>query len=194
MKLKDTSLRFITSSDWTDTVMSDFDSFLLDHASAEKKASGMAVSLLSHYPDRTDLVIAMSELAVEEMVHFREVLKIIVDRGLEPVADAKDEYVNQFRKHIRKGSDVYMMDRLLLAGIIEARGCERFGLVADALEEGPMKKFYQAITQSESRHNTLFYDLAYQYLPEDEVTERLDNLLDIEADIVKSLPLRSALH
>ncbi len=46
--------------------MADFDSFLLDHAAAEKKASGMAVSMLSHYPDRVELVAAMADLAVEE--------------------------------------------------------------------------------------------------------------------------------
>ena len=40
-----------------------FDQFLLDHAAAEKKAAGMALSMLSHYPDRARLVTAMSELA-----------------------------------------------------------------------------------------------------------------------------------
>ena len=48
--------------------MDDFDRFLLDHAAAEKKASGMALSMVSHYPDRTRLVAAMTDLAVEEMV------------------------------------------------------------------------------------------------------------------------------
>ena len=40
--------------------MADFDSFLLDHAAAEKKASGMAISMLSHYPDKVELVAAMA--------------------------------------------------------------------------------------------------------------------------------------
>ncbi len=62
-------LIYQTSHSWTETVLEDFDSFLQDHAAAEKKASSMAVSMLSHYPDRVELVSAMAELAVEELSH-----------------------------------------------------------------------------------------------------------------------------
>ena len=58
-------LRFATPPAWTEAVMADFDSFLLDHAAAEKKASGRAISMLSHYPDRVELVAAMADLAIE---------------------------------------------------------------------------------------------------------------------------------
>ena len=37
---------------WVTCVLADFDAFLQDHASAEKKASGMALSMVSHYPDQ----------------------------------------------------------------------------------------------------------------------------------------------
>ena len=85
-------LRFATPSGWTDTVMKDFDRFLLDHASCEKKASAMAMTLISHYPDRPELVQAMTELAVEELVHFKEVVKHIMARNLTLGADEKDPY------------------------------------------------------------------------------------------------------
>ncbi|MGB0836386.1 MAG: tRNA isopentenyl-2-thiomethyl-A-37 hydroxylase MiaE, partial [Psychrobium sp.] len=48
-------LKFNTPDAWTDAVMENFEFFLQDHASAEKKASGMAMSMLSHYPDRAKL-------------------------------------------------------------------------------------------------------------------------------------------
>ena len=130
---------------WVDAVLADFDSFLLDHAAAEKKASGMALSMVSHYPDRARLVLAMSELAVEEMVHFREVIKIIQARGLILGADTKDPYVNGMRSLMRQGSDLYLLDRLLTAGVIEARGAERFGLIANALPESELKTFYRSL-------------------------------------------------
>ncbi len=50
---------------WSEAVLADFDSFLSDHASCEKKASGMALSVASHYPDRPRLLNAMAELAAE---------------------------------------------------------------------------------------------------------------------------------
>lgn len=188
------TLRYNTPDQWTQTVIDNMDDFLIDHAAAEKKASGMAISMLSHYPDRTKLVKAMIDLSIEEMTHFREVVKIMTERGLQLGADAKDPYVNEFRKVMRKGSDLYFLDRLLTAGIIEARGCERFGLVGEGLPAGKLQDFYRIIAKSEAKHNTLFVDLAGEYFPQTAIAPRMDELLDIEARIVQTLPIRAALH
>ncbi len=187
-------LRYSTPDSWTEKVMSDFDSFLLDHAAAEKKASGMAMSMLSHYPDRIELAAAMAELAIEELIHYREVVKWIHKRGLITVADKKDPYIILFRKAIRKESEEYLLDRLLTASIIEARGAERFALVAEALEDNLLKEFYQSIARSEERHYELFLDLARKYIAPAVVDQRWNELLDIEADIVRNLPIQAALH
>ncbi len=187
-------LRFATPQSWTDAVMMDFDSFLQDHAAAEKKASGMALSMISHYPDRGKLVETLADLAVEELSHFREVIKWLHHHGLQLAADLKDPYVLAMRSHIRKGRDVYFLDRLLTGAIIEARGCERFGLVATALPEGPMKTFYKAITRSEARHYEVFVNLAQEYFDANIVDQRLNTLLDLEAGIVAQLPINAALH
>jgi len=188
------TLRFATPAAWTEAVLADFDRFLNDHAAAEKKASGMAMAMLSHYPDRPMLVDAMADLAIEELNHFREVLKLMNQRDLQLAPDEKDPYINDFRGVFRKGSDVYMLDRLIVAGIIEARGCERFGLVGEALEPGPLKQFYQAIAASEAKHKDLFIHLAYEYFDSVVVEKRLDELLDFEAELVAKLPIRAALH
>lgn len=192
--MPESPLRYRTPAAWTEAVLSDFDRFLLDHATAEKKASGMAISMLSHYPDRTALVSAMADLAIEELTHYREVLKWIHQRGLTTAPDQKDPYVVEFRQSIRQGREVYLMDRLLTASIIEARGAERFALVAEALEPGPLKKFYQSIARSEERHFELFLALAKQYLDADAIAQRWHELLDIEASLVARLPIRAALH
>ena len=189
-----TPLRFPTPPEWVQCVMNNFDSFLLDHAAAEKKASGMALSMLSHYPDRIDLVIAMTDLAIEELTHYREVVKWIHSRGLQTAADTKDHYVLALRKHIRKESEEYLLDRLLVGSVIEARGAERFALVAEALEDISLKKFYQSIAKSEERHYELFLELAKKYLAPPVVEKRWGELLAIEADIVKTLPIQAALH
>ena len=192
--MPDSPLRHRTAAEWTAVVMADFDSFLQDHAAAEKKASGMALSMLSHYPDRVALVAAMADLAVEELTHYREVVKWLHRRGLVTAADSKDPYVAAFRQSIRRGPEAYLLDRLLTASIIEARGAERFALVADALEPGPLQRFYQSIARSEERHFELFLDLANTYIDRGIVAARWDELLDIEADIAARQPLRPALH
>lgn len=187
-------LKYVTPAQWTETVLADFDTFLLDHAACEKKASSMAMSMVSHYPDKTELVRAMIDLAIEELSHYRDVVKIISERELRLAADEKDPYVTQFRRAIRQGREAYLLDRLLIAAIVEARGHERFGLVAEALPEGPLKRFYQAITSSEARHFELFVALAKRYIDEAKVTTRLQELLQVEAEIAAQLPFRPALH
>ena len=181
---------------WIDCVLSDFDSFLLDHASAEKKASGMAMNMLSHYPDRHELVDKMVELAIEELSHFKEVVKIIRERGLQLKGDEKDPYMNQFLKCIGKGHEQYLIDRLLVAGIVEARGHERFGLVAKHLpeHETKLKQFYQSITRSEERYAQQFVELAHHYSVDVDVEQRHQELLIKEAEIMLSMPIRATLH
>jgi tRNA 2-(methylsulfanyl)-N6-isopentenyladenosine37 hydroxylase len=188
------SLRYATPAIWTQTVLGNLDHFLLDHAAAEKKASGMAMSMVSHYPDKTPIVTAMVDLALEELAHFKQVVKLILERGLVMGADSPDPYVNRLRQLHRKGRDVYLLDRLLIGSIVEARGCERFGLVASALPNGSLKHFYQAICESEARHEDLFLHLARRYFSPAEVHMRMDELLDQEAEIVRALPIRAALH
>jgi len=187
-------LRYTTPSQWAQQVTEHLDEFLPDHASAEYKASGMAMSMSLHYKDKPELVSAMIDLAIEELAHFREVVKIMQQRGITLQQDEKDPYVNGLRKEIRKGTDHYFLDRLLVGAIIEARGAERFGLVAEALDAGPLKDFYTLITKSEDKHYELFLDLASNYFPRDVIDQRLDELLDAEARLVAGLPIRARLH
>jgi tRNA-(ms[2]io[6]A)-hydroxylase len=187
-------LKFSTPFSWAEGIVESMDLFLPDHAAAEKKASSMAMTMVSHYPDKPELVTAMVDLALEELNHFRAVVKLMHARGLTLLPDEKDPYVNALRRNCRHGDAVYLMDRLLLAGIIEARGAERFGLIAEALPQGELKRFYDSITRSELAHQDLFIQLAEIYADSAEVQVRLDELLLIEAAIVSELPLRLALH
>ncbi|MDA1077084.1 MAG: tRNA-(ms[2]io[6]A)-hydroxylase [Proteobacteria bacterium] len=166
----------------------------MDHASAEKKASGMALNIASHYPDKPDLLLAMADLAVEELTHYREVIRLLTRRGLAPEADRKDAYVGAMNQLIRRGSELFLLDRLLVAAVVECRGHERFSLIAQVLPEGAERRFYQAIAASENRHWQLFVDLANRYFKGSIVAARLVDLCDQEGHIMTRLPLRAALH
>jgi len=187
-------LKYKTPAAWAEAAVNAMNEFLPDHAAAEKKASSMALSMVAHYPDRKELVTTMVDLALEELSHFRAVVKLMHERGLTLLPDEKDHYVNALRRTIRHGKEHYFMDRLLIGGIVEARGAERFGLIARALPEGELKRFYQSITRSETDHQALFLQLAGKYFGAAEVRARLDTLLEAEAMIVSSLPVRPALH
>ncbi len=190
----DFKLKQDSPQSWLDAVLGDFDQFLVDHASCEKKASGMAISMISHYPDKPILVKAMLDLAIEELAHFRDVMALLLEQGLQSGSDQKDPYVNQLRKAMDQGTEAYLLDRLLIASIVEARGAERFGMIAKALPDGRLKTFYHSITESENQHYKLFLSLAEQYCETDLILPRLEQLLEIEANIIRQLPDRPALH
>lgn len=174
--------------------MADFDAFLLDHAACERKAAATADKLIAQYPDREALVEAMRLHCEEELEHFVLVRRLIEARRLGPTPYYRDEYVTALMGAARKQHPHHLLDRLLVSGVIEARACERLGLVADALPPGDLKALYEELTRSEARHHGLFVRLARTYYEKDEVEARLGELLELEADIVAALPVRPAIH
>jgi tRNA 2-(methylsulfanyl)-N6-isopentenyladenosine37 hydroxylase len=182
-----------TPPEWVEAVRADFDVFLCDHAACERKASATAMTLASHYRDKEKLVTKMVDLACEELHHFRKVYACIVARGGRLGDDTKDRYVRELLGVVRRAPEVYLLDRLLVAGVIESRGAERFRLLANALPPD-LAPLYADFARSESRHAGLFVRLAKLYFAEAEVASRLEQLQVAEADIMRSLPLRPALH
>lgn len=187
-------LKSATPPAWTAVVLADLDAFLLDHAANERKASAAALALVAHYPDRPELVARCIALAREELSHFEEVVRRITERGRTLLPDTRSVYLGRLAREYRQGSEAYFLDRLLTGAIVEARGCERFGLVASALPDGPLKDFYRDLARSEVRHQETYLDLARLYFPSDEVAARLEELLGAEARLVAELPIRSALY
>ncbi|MFP6806596.1 MAG: tRNA-(ms[2]io[6]A)-hydroxylase [Pseudomonadales bacterium] len=187
-------LKSESSQAWLEMVLENFDEFLLDHAANERKASSMAMSMVAHYPDKPLLLTAMIDLALEELTHFKQVVKLASKRNLILIADEKDAYVNQIRNHVRKGTDPYFLDRLLTAAVIEARGAERFLLISRHIDEEDLAKFYGTLAKSEANHHLLFIELALNYFEQDEVAERFQEWLKIEQHILDNLPIRPRLH
>ena len=183
-----------TQYPWVEVVLADFNTFLSDHASAEKKASGMALSMASHYPDRPEILIAMTDLAIEELTHYKQVIDLILKRGLIPQSDRKDTYVVELNGKARKGRDEFLLDRLLIAAVIERRGAERFELIAHHLEDTQLANFYRNLAKSEARHWVLFVNLASGNYPENQIVSRFNELSEIENRILSGLPISARLH
>lgn len=187
-------LRAATSPAWVECVTTSLDAFLVDHAACERKASATALTLSLHYPDKPDLVREAIAMAQEELAHYAQVQAWVHRRGKMLGRDEKDPYVGALRTHFRQGAEAYFLDRLLLGAVVEARGCERFGLVAQALAGTELGDFYLELTRSESRHHGLFIRLARRYFTQAEVDTRLDEWLAVESAVVTALPIRAALH
>src|SRR5262249_14920114 len=76
------------------------------------------------------------------------------------------------------------VDRLLVASLIEARSCERFGLLRDRLTDRELADFYGSLFESEARHHSTYVRLAKSFQPEDAVHRRLAELAEEEATVI----------
>ena len=189
-------LRFSTPPEWLDAVFADFDAFLLDHAACERKAAATGMSFVVRFPDKTAIIEPLIEFAREELEHFQVMFRIVNQRGIILADDYKDAYVNALRSQVRNGGEGMLLDKLLVAGIVEARGCERLFMVAEALrlKESPLAEPYLELARAEARHHGLFFRLARTQFKDEVIDARAATLLDYEAELVKRLPHRAAVH
>jgi len=190
----DFNLHIATDPDWVQVILGDFDSFLQDHANCERKASALALSLVMKYADRQAILPHLIRLAQEELEHFSEVYDLMAAREIPLGPEIKDPYVNQLLAHCRSEPEARFLDRMLVASIIEARGAERFGLIAEALSEPELKAFYKRLWAAEKKHGHLFANLMLHYFPADTIQARLETLLAAEAAILPELAWRASLH
>jgi len=181
--------------EWISAVMNDFDSFLQDHADCERKASAMAMSFVAKYPDRTEIIPDLIDTGIEELEHFQSVYELMEERGIQlQHSIGKDPYLEGLLKRCHSGRLERFLDRLLIASVVETRGAERFKLVAEALQDEKLKRFYKTLWVSEAKHGHLFVKMALNYFDKEMVYNRLEWWVQQEAEVLEGLEIRSALH
>ncbi|MFN3873349.1 MAG: tRNA-(ms[2]io[6]A)-hydroxylase [Ignavibacterium sp.] len=183
-----------TNPKWIKVALDNLPSVIMDHAHCEKKAAGTGMSLLSTYFDKKEISLSMSDLVEEEIGHYRSVIQILEKLNVTLGRDEGDEYAKNLLSFVNKNEPLRMLDRLLTAGIIEARSCERLQILAENIQNEQLKKFYKELSDSEAGHYVTFIKLAKLYFEEELVRKRLDELTQIEAEIVKNLPNKPLMH
>jgi tRNA-(ms[2]io[6]A)-hydroxylase len=178
------SLQSDTAARWLAQVDVGLDEVLIDHAHCEKKAAGVAMNLLFSYVDHVALARAMTEIVNEELEHFRLVLDLLDRRGI-PFRKLKpSSYGLRLHELVRKEEPGRAVDRLLVAGLIEARSCERFSRLGEHVTDAELRDFYRSLFESEARHHATYVRLACDFLTEQSVRERLHDLAVREAEII----------
>lgn len=180
--------------EWIQVALENLPLVIMDHAHCEKKAAATGMSLLSTYYDKKEISYSMSDLVEEEIGHYRSVIKILDKMGLTLGRDEGDEYAKKLLSFVNKNEPERMLDRLLTAGIIEARSCERLQILAENISDNEFRKFYKELSDSEAGHYVTFIRLAKIYFNENVVKKRLDELTTFEAEIIKNLPNKPLMH
>ena len=191
-------LRLASATDptWTEHALHHLDELLLDHAHLEKKAAGTAVTLLFRYPERRVLQEPLARLAREELAHFEEVLTHLDRRGVPFRPLRPGPYAGRLHAAVRDQEPERLLDTLLVAALIEARSCERLGLLAAALPDvdAPLAALYRGLLEAEARHHGEYVRLALALFPEESVRPRLDVLAQQEAESIAAGAPAPRLH
>jgi len=178
------SLQSASDARWLAQVDAHLDEILIDHAHCEKKAAGVAMNLLFSYVDHAPLARAMTEIVNEELSHFHLVLDLLERRGIRFRKLSPSSYGQRLHAVVRKEEPAKAIDRLLVAGLIEARSCERFAVLRDHVADAELREFYGSLFESEARHHATYVRLACDVAPEETVRERLHWLAAQEAAII----------
>ncbi|MEZ4218587.1 MAG: tRNA isopentenyl-2-thiomethyl-A-37 hydroxylase MiaE [Myxococcota bacterium] len=185
-----------TPPEWAARAVGSIDDVLLDHAHCERKAAGAAVRMLFRYPEQRFLQEPLSRLAREELVHFERVLGELDRRGVRFARQKPSAYGGRLHALVRASDPERLVDLLLISALIEARSCERFRLLADALADDPLGALYRDLVASEARHHRAYAKLAESAAggAAEEVAARLRELASAEAEIVGAPSRAVRLH
>ena len=189
-------LKLLTDPRWANIAESNIEEILTDHAWCEQKAASNAITLITQNPELEDLVHELTDIAIEEMQHFKMVVDIIKDRGYTLGRERKDDYVGQLMKFSKKdGSrNQAFIDRLLFAAMIEARSCERFRVLSQNIKDEFLAKFYHDLMVSEANHYTTFLNFARKYSTDVDVDKRWKEWLDFEGKLIQSYGTKEYIH
>ena len=191
MKDADLPLRYTTPDAWAAKVLTKPLELLNDHAHLEKKAATNALELLNRFPEPNppeNWVTAMTAVARDEVEHLAVVSRLLARRGGKLTKSHANPYASELHNLVRKGrGSEELVDRLMISSLIEARSCERFRLLGDAVEDDrELQKLYRGLWASEHGHYLSFIQLAEQILPSAAVEKRWNQMLDSEAKIIQS--------
>jgi tRNA-(ms[2]io[6]A)-hydroxylase len=190
------SLASATDPAWADRAAASVDLLLLDHAHCEKKAASTAVSLLFRYPEVAGLAVPLSRIAREELEHFERVVDLCARRGIPFRRIPPSPYAGRLAAAVRTFEPARLLDTLLACALIEARSCERMGILAERLEDPGLRDLYAGLLESEARHHAAYGDLARgtSLFSEAEIRDRLRDLAAHEASILLGDPEPVRMH
>ncbi len=182
---------------------------LVDHANNELKAAQSAMAIMSRYrtgkfdqnkgrsrndeetgrlqlkpEDQLSLLNKMSRLAREELRHYEQVLAIMARREVPYTHLGAGRYAGQLSTIIRTYEPARLVDTLIMGAFIEARSCERFAALSPWLDD-ELKKFYQSLLKSESRHFQDYLTLA-EVINGSDIGDRVNLFAGIEQDAILS--------
>ena len=172
-------------ADWLPKVLNDLPAVLVDHAHLERKAATTALNL-EKYRDLFPRVEELNAIAIEELQHFQLVLTLLKKRNIPFGQPYPSPWISGLMRSIRNGTRGQVIDHLICCSLIEGRSCEKFQMLASALQstDPELSQFYEGLVESEGNHYAT-YILMARAINEPEANERLGYYLELDAELIR---------
>ncbi len=167
---------------------------LSDHAHCELKAAASVRALIARHPERRELVRSLELVEREELEHFERVVAELEARGGFLGPREPSPYAAGLHAAAAATRGDGLLDRLVVAGLIEARSLERFHLLERHARDRSLARLYRGLLASEAAHRVLFGRLARFYFSEQAVAQREHELGVAEGRLVARLPCAARVH
>jgi tRNA 2-(methylsulfanyl)-N6-isopentenyladenosine37 hydroxylase len=181
-------------ADWVPKVLANLPAVLVDHAHLERKAATSALNLEKHRAlyDRVD---ELNAIAIEELQHFQLVLDLLKKRGIPFGQPYASPWIKGLMRAVRNGRQEQVIDHLICAALIEARSCEKFQVLGRELasRDEELAGFYTSLVESEGNHYATYLLMA-RAIDEKETERRLDEYLDMDAELMRQPNALPILH
>lgn len=172
-------------ADWLPKILAHLPQVLVDHAHLERKAATSALNL-EKFRQLHSRVHELNAIAIEELQHFELVLRLLQARGIPFDEPRPSRWIRGLMRGIRPGVQGQVIDHLIVCALIEGRSCEKFQVLAEALEpiDPPLAQFYARLVESEGNHYATYLIMA-RHIDLQETDRRLDWFLDLEAELTQ---------
>ena len=175
-----------TPKEWVALVERDPLALLEDHAHCELKAAASAHALIAKNPDRAELVRDLADIAIEELEHFKVVVAELEARGGSLGEQSENTYAAGLHRGSAATRESLVLDRLVIAHLIEARSLERFHLLAEGATDERLP--------SEAAHQGFYAKAARGLFGRERADRRVAELRALEGELMASRPFSHTVH
>lgn len=183
-----------TPPEWVREAERDPLALLSDHAHCELKAAASAHALIAKNPEHGAMARALCEVAIEEMEHFRVVLDELERRGGRLGEQAENAYAAGLHRGSAATRKSLVLDRLVIAHLIEARSLERFHLLSCHASDARLRELFAELLPSEAAHQGMYAKFARELFGRADADARIAELRALEASVIRGLPPGPTVH
>jgi len=183
-----------TPREWVALVEREPERLLEDHAHCELKAASSAHALIAKNPERTEMVRDLADIAIEELEHFKIVVAELESRGGRLGEQSENLYAATLHRRSAASRESLVLDRLVIAHLIEARSLERFHLLAEHATDDRLRELFAELLPSEAAHQGFYAKAARSLFGRGPAEARIAQLRKLEGEIMASLPFDHTVH